>query len=74
MVSTTQLVRQIDSTPIIAMTSDVSCEHVAMCFQHGRSYSIRYHLDSLTLFRKEQRFVEAIHERRLVQDAREAFE
>lgn len=71
-VSATQFVRWIDSTPIIAMTSDVSYEHVAMCFQYGRSHSIRYHLASLTLFRNERRFTEAIYERRLVQDAREA--
>jgi osomolarity two-component system response regulator SKN7 len=73
-VSATQFVRWIDFTPIIAMTSDVSCEHVAMCFQPGRSHSIRYHLASLTLFRDERRFIEAIHERRLVQDARKASE
>jgi CheY-like chemotaxis protein len=68
-ISVTHSVRQTDSTPIIAMTSNVSCQHVAMCFQHGRSLSSRYHLASLSLSRNERRYIEAFYERGLVQDA-----
>jgi osomolarity two-component system response regulator SKN7 len=65
-ISVTHSVRQTDSTPIIAMTSNVSCEHVAMCFQHGRSHSSRYHLASLKLSRNERSYIEAFYERGLV--------
>jgi osomolarity two-component system response regulator SKN7 len=68
-ISATHFVRQIDSTSIIAMTSNVSCEHVAVCFQHGRSHSNWYDLAPLTLSRNGQRFIEAVCERRLGQDA-----
>jgi CheY-like chemotaxis protein len=68
-VAATQSVRQINSTSIIAMTLKVSCEHITVCFQHGRSHSSCYDLASLTLSRNERRFTEAICERRLGHDA-----
>jgi CheY-like chemotaxis protein len=68
-ISATHFVRQIDSTSIIAMTSGVSCEHVVVCFQHGRSHNSWYDLASLTLSRNGRRFIEAVCERRLGHDA-----
>jgi CheY-like chemotaxis protein len=73
-ISSTHFVRQVDSTPIIAMTSNVSYEHVAMCFQHGRSHSSCCDLASLTLSRNGPRFNEAVCERRLGHDAWKASE
>jgi osomolarity two-component system response regulator SKN7 len=34
-VSTTHLIRQFDTTPIIAMTSNIRSDDISMYFQHG---------------------------------------
>lgn len=38
-VSACHLIRQFDSTPIIAMTSNIRSDDISMYFQHGRSKS-----------------------------------
>ena len=35
-VSATHLIRQFDSTPIIAMTSNIRADDITMYFQHGK--------------------------------------
>ena len=35
-VSATHLIRQFDSTPIVAMTSNIRSDDIAMYFQHGK--------------------------------------
>lgn len=37
-VSACHLIRQFDSTPIIAMTSNIRSDDIAMYFQHGKVY------------------------------------
>ena len=41
-VSATHLIRQFDSTPIIAMTSNIRSDDISMYFQHGKSNVIQY--------------------------------
>lgn len=36
-VSATNIIRQFDSTPIIAMTSNIRSDDIHMYFQHGKS-------------------------------------
>lgn len=38
-VSATHLIRQFDSTPIIAMTSNIRSDDISMYFQHGKQRS-----------------------------------
>lgn len=66
-VSACHLIRQFDSTPIIAMTSNIRSDDIAMYFQHGRNLAaMNKHFDSnvLTLVRHERRITKTIHERR----------
>jgi hypothetical protein len=70
----TQFISNIDPAPMVAMTSNVSCEHIAICFQEDRSHSSWYHLAPLTQFRNERCFIKVICERGLVRDAREVAE
>ena len=47
-VSATHLIRQFDSTPIIAMTSNIRSDDISMYFQHGMSF--RFNVGTLEPF------------------------
>lgn len=74
-VSATHLVRQFDqTTPIIAMTSNIRSDDIGMYFQHGGSTLLRILLDIFTdSSRNERCSAKAIHQRRSTEYAREAF-
>jgi len=70
-VSATHLIRQFDSTPIIAMTSNIRSDDISMYFQHGkdgRTSPICFR--KLTCFRHERCSTQAIHQRGVAQYAR----
>jgi osomolarity two-component system response regulator SKN7 len=63
-VSATHLIRQFDSTPIVAMTSNIRSDDISMYFQHGMLDSmlvdfLRY--ANLMLSRYERCPTKAIH-------------
>ncbi len=41
-VSACHLIRQFDTTPIIAMTSNIRSDDISMYFAHGRPHSLNY--------------------------------
>jgi len=64
-VSATHLIRQFDSTPIIAMTSNIRSDDISMYFSHGKRSSFTQTTDTdLTYSRYERRPAETLHERR----------
>lgn len=73
-VSACHLIRQFDQTPIIAMTSNIRSDDIAMYFQHGKTTSRAFrstgwHPDR---HRYERRPSETVHQRRSARDARKA--
>ncbi len=50
-VSATHLIRQFDLTPIIAMTSNIRSDDIAMYFNHGEQLRGRTVVEILTYFK-----------------------
>jgi CheY-like chemotaxis protein len=73
-VSATHLIRQFDSTPIIAMTSNIRSDDISMYFQHGKLDIARNCAHALTHHPRDERCsAEAIHEGRSPRNAGETF-
>jgi CheY-like chemotaxis protein len=62
-VSATHLIRQFDSTPIVAMTSNIRSDDISMYFQHGKKTNSFNALTvhSLMQLRDERCPTEAVH-------------
>jgi CheY-like chemotaxis protein len=74
-VSATHLVRQFDNTtPIIAMTSNIRSDDISMYFQHGKSRSLSFSIIYCTNFpfRHERRSSQTLHQGGSPQHARKA--
>ena len=72
-VSATHLIRQFDSTPIIAMTSNIRSDDISMYFSHGKiSAANNANGANLTHYRHERRSAETLYKRRSTLYAREA--
>lgn len=75
-VSACHLIRQFDSTPIIAMTSNIRSDDISMYFAHGEKGGPDEKSVSglLTSNRDERRLTETVYKRGLVDDAGKTLE
>jgi len=72
-VSACHIIRQFDSTPIIAMTSNIRSDDIAMYFQHGKTpWRNRPKNNLLITVRHERRAPETLHKRRPAAHVRKA--